>query len=198
MKRIFLLLLLLFCLPGCGSLTPAPPVTSSSSSPLIPLSPYYPLLAPKTFGRSYVAQHLLEGHARGEKFALRVHVEITPDTILLLGFTPWQTRAFLLRYDGNTLHFENFTDRELPFAPEFILSDLQQVLWPHLPDHNDWQVTNDSHTHERRVFFQQRLITYIRYYGDSLTNGDVELGNIPWDYQLRIHIHQDESGQLDN
>jgi len=195
MKRIFLLLL--FCLPAC-SVVPSPLATPSSLSPLVPSSPYYPFLAPKTFGRSYVAQHLLEGHARGEKFALQVHVEITPDTILLLGFTPWQTRAFLLRYDGNTLHFKNFTDRELPFAPEFILSDLQQVLWPHLPNHNDWQVTNDPHTQERRVFFQQRLITFIQYHGDPLTNGDIELVNIPWDYQLRIHIRQDESGQPHN
>jgi hypothetical protein len=189
MKRIFLLLLLLFCSSGCSVISAPHPAPSSAS--LLPTnSPYYPFLSPKTFGRSYVALHVLEGHARGEKFALQVQVEITPDTILLLGFTPWQTRAFLLRYEGNALHFENFTDRELPFAPEFILSDLQQVLWPHLPDHNEWQVTHDSLTQERRVFFQQRLITSIRYHGDSLTNGDIELTNIPWDYQLRIHIDE--------
>jgi len=194
-KRIFLLLL--FCLPAC-SVVPSPLATPSSLSPLVPSSSYYPLLSPKTFGRSYVAQHLLEGHARGEKFALQVHVEITPDTILLLGFTPWQTRAFLLRYDGNTLDFNNFTDREMPFPPELILSDLQQVLWPSLPNQNGWQVTDDPRTHERRVSFQQRLITSIRYRGDSLTNGDIELANVPWDYQLRIHIHQEEPGQQHN
>jgi hypothetical protein len=151
-----------------------------------------------TFGRSYVAQHLLEGRARGQDFVLQVHVEIDSDGILLLGFTPWQTRAFLLRYDGNALNFENFTDREMPFPPEFILSDLQQVLWPSLPDHNGWHVVDDRHTHERRVSFQRRLITRIKYHGDSPTPSDVELVNIPWDYQLRIHIRQDESGQQRN
>jgi hypothetical protein len=174
-------------------LTPASP-----SLPLVPSSLYYPLLSPLTFGRSYVAQHLLEGDAHGQHFEIQVHVEIDPDNILLLGFTPWQTRAFVLRYDGKTLDFKNFTDREMPFPPELILSDLQQVLWPSLPNQNDWQVADDPHTHERRVSFQDRLITHIKYHKDSLTHGDVELFNIPWNYQLRIHIRQDEPGQQHN
>jgi hypothetical protein len=82
-----------------------------------------------------------------------------------------------------------FTDRELSFPPEFILSDLQQVLWPYLPDHNEWQVIEDPRARGRRVFFHKQLVTAIRYHGDSLTNGYVELTNIPWNYQLRIHIH---------
>jgi hypothetical protein len=192
-KRIFLLCSLLFCLPGCR-LIPSPLTPPSTALPLVSSFPYYPFLSPLTFGRTYVAQHLMEGRARGQNFVLQVYVEIAPDGILLLGFTPWQTRAFVLRYDGNTLAFENFTDRAMPFPPELILSDLQQVLWPSLPNQNDWQVTDDPHTHERRVSFQHRLITRIQYHEDSPTHGDVELFNIPWDYQLRIHRRQEEEG----
>lgn len=193
MKRFFLLYFLSFFLPGC-SLPPSTIAPLSSSS----LPPHYPLLAPATYGRSYVAQHLLEGQASGQDFTLQIHVEIDPDRILLLGFTPWQTRAFLLRYDGNTLDFENFTNREMPFPPARILSDLQQVLWPTLPNHNDWQVVDNHDTHERRVSFQGRLITHIRYQGVASTQGDVELVNIPLDYRLRIHIRQDELGGQQN
>jgi len=194
-KQLLLLRFLLFFLPGCG-LIPSTIAPSSPSLPPAPNPPYYPLLSPTTYGRSYVAQHLLEGHARGQDFALQAHVEIDPDRILILGFTPWQTRAFVLRYDGNTLDFENFTNRELPFPPALILSDRQQVLWPSLPNQNDWQVVDDPHTQERRVFFQSRLITHIRYYEATSAHGEVELCNIPWDYQLRIHIRQDEPGQI--
>lgn len=197
MKRISLLCLLLLCLSGCSLISSllAPPSPSRS---LVSSFRYYPLLSPMTFGRSYAAQHLIEGHVRDQNFALQVYVEIGPDSILLLGLTPWQTRAFVLRYDGNNLDFKNFTDREMPFPPELILSDLQQVLWPSLPNQNDWQVADDPHTHERRVSFQHQLITRIKYNGDSQTLGDVELFNSPWDYQLRIHIHQDEPEQQNN
>ena len=188
MTRLSLFCFLLCVLPGC-SLLPSPPVSSSLSSP------QYPLLSPATYGGVYAAQHLLEGHVRGEDFTLQIRVEIDPDGILLLGFTPWQTRAFVLRYDGTTVDFENFTNREIPFPPARILSDLQQVLWPHLPNHPEWQVIDHLQTHERRVTFQDRLITRIRYQGIPPVEGVVELDNVALDYQLRIHIRQDEAGQ---
>jgi Protein of unknown function (DUF3261) len=187
-KRLSLFRFLLCILPGC-SLLPSPPVSSSLSSP------QYPLLSPATYGGAYVAQHLLEGHVRGGDFTLQIHVEIDSDGILLLGFTPWQTRAFVLRYDGTTVDFENFTNSEMPFPPARILSDLQQVLWPRLPNHHEWQVVDDLRTHERHVTFQDRLITRIRYQGVPPMPSVVELDNVALDYQLRIHIRQDEAGQ---
>lgn len=192
MKRVFLFCWLLGVLPGC-SLFPSPLGMSSSSSALP--SPQYPLLAPATYGRSYSAQHLLEGHVQGQDFTLQIHVEIEPDYILLLGFTPWQTRAFVLRYEGTSVEFENFTNRELPFPPARILSDLQQVVWPHLPSLNEWHVTRDPQTHERRVMFQNRLITHIRYLGAPPMPNMVELDNVALEYQLRIHIREDEPNQ---
>jgi Protein of unknown function (DUF3261) len=197
MKRLFFFHFLLWILPGC-SLLPSTLVSSSPSSPSVLPAPSYPLLSPATYGRSYVAQHLLEGQAHGEDFTLQIHVEIDPDRILLLGFTPWQTRAFVLRYDGTTVDFENFTNREMPFPPARILSDLQQVLWPNLPNHNEWHVVDDPQTHERRVTFQDRLITRIRYQGVPPMQGVVELDNVALGYQLRIHIREDEPEQPQN
>lgn len=194
MKRGLLLWWLLWILPGCG-LFPSPVVRSSSSPSATLSSPQYPLLAPATYGRSYSAQHLLEGHVQGQDLTLQIHVEIEPDHILLLGFTPWQTRAFVLRYDGTTVEFENFTNRELPFPPARILSDLQQVVWPHLPSLNEWHVTRDPQTHERHVTFQNRLITRIRYQGVSPPSDVVELDNVALGYQLRIRIREDELSQ---
>jgi hypothetical protein len=191
MKRLLLFYFLLCFFSGC-SLLP------SALMPSAPSSPQYPLLAPATYGHSYSAHHLLEGHVQGQDFTLQIHVEIEPDHILLVGFTPWQTRAFVLRYDGTTMDFENFTNREMPFPPARILSDLQQVLWSSLPNLNDWHVVDDPQTRERRVTFQDRLITRIRYQELSPMPDTVELNNAALGYQLRIQIRQDEAGQQSN
>ena len=188
MKRSFLFHLLFCLLPSC-SLLP------SALVPSAPPSPQYPLLAPATYGGAYAAQHWLEGRAQGQDFTLQIQVEIEPDHILLVGFTPWQTRAFVLRYDGTTVEFENFTNRELSFPPARILSDLQQVLWPNLPSLNEWHVVDVPETRERRVTFQDRLITHIRYQGVPPILSVVELDNAALGYQLRIQIREDETEQ---
>jgi len=189
-KRLGVLAFFLLVLPGCS-------VTAGMFAPLrnptLP-HPYYPLLAPATYGRTYAARHLLEGQARGQDFVFQVQVEIDTDRIVLVGFTPWQTRAFLVRYDGQTLTYENFTDREIPFPAAFMLSYLQQVLWPRLPNQGEWHVVEDPHTHERRVSFRQQLVTRIRYHGAPSTQGDVELTNMSLGYRLLIHIDPGSAG----
>jgi Protein of unknown function (DUF3261) len=190
MKRLNLFHLLLWLLPSCGLLI-------SSRVPVSSSAPQYPLLAPVTFGGSYTAQHLLEGHAQGQDFTLQIQVEIEPDHIVLVGFTPWQTRAFVLRYDGTTVAFENFTNREMPFPPERMLSDLQLVLWPNFPDLDEWHVAHDPQTQERQVSFQNRLITCVRYQSAPSMPEVVELNNIALGYQLRIQMREaeDRSGE---
>jgi hypothetical protein len=116
----------------------------------------------------------------------QTHVEIDADQIVVLGLTPWQTRAFILRYDGQKLDFENFTHREIPFPPALILSDLQQVLWPVLPSTAQWRVEDDLHPRERRVYFRNQLITRIQYAGQSAAQSDVMLRNLSYGYQLHI------------
>lgn len=186
MKRLRLFHFLLCLLPSCGLLVSSPAPSSA---------PPYPLLAPATFGGSYSAQHLLEGHAQGQDFTLQIQVEIEPDHIVLVGFTPWQTRAFVLRYEGTTVAFENFTNREMPFPPERMLSDLQLVLWPNFPDLSEWHVARDPQTRERHVSFQNHLVTRIRYQRAPSLPEVVELENVALGYQLRIQIREDEAGQ---
>jgi Protein of unknown function (DUF3261) len=148
------------------------------------------LLSPASYGRAFATEQFLEGDAPGQHFQLRTYIEIDADEIRVLGFTPWQTRAFILRYDGNRVTFENFTNREMPFAPAMILSDIQQVLWPHLPNQGQWRVSDDPQSHERRVYFRGQLITHIQYNENFPTRGDVELINQPFAYRLRIQTLQ--------
>lgn len=182
MKQLILFLLFL---SGCGWFqhdSAPPPTTASPPGALL----HYPLMSPASYGGSFVAQNLLEGQAQGEHFQLHVHLEIDSNRILVLGFTPWQTRAFVLRYDGQRLEFENFTHRDMPFPPVMILADIQQVLWPVLPDQAQWHAVDDIHKQERRVYFRGQLMTHIQYNGDFPSHGDVELSNLSFGYQLRI------------
>jgi hypothetical protein len=154
-------------------------------------STYYPLQTPSSYGTTFTAQNLLEGEYAGRRIQLQTHVEIDADQIVVLGLTPWQTRAFVLRYDGHKLAFENFTHHEIPFPPALILSDLQQVLWPVLPNTAHWRVEDDVHRRERRVYFQHQLITRIQYAGQSDAQSDVTLWNLLHGYQLSIRtVHQ--------
>lgn len=175
----WLLILALLLLSSCiGQQRPAEPPTLTPT--------YYPLQTPSSYGGIFTAQNLLEGEYEGRRIQLQTHVEIDADQIVVLGLTPWQTRAFVLRYDGQKLDFENFTHREMPFPPALILSDLQQVLWPTLPNTSQWRVEDDLHPRERRVYFQHQLITRIQYAGQTATPSNVTLWNLPYDYQLNI------------
>jgi hypothetical protein len=147
---------------------------------------YYPLLLPASFGRSIVIEQLLEGSARGERFQLHSQIEIDAEHMLVLGFTTFQTKAFVLRFDGKTVAFENFTERRMPFPPEFILSDIQKILWPTLPDREGWNVVDDPAGKVRLVFYARQLVTRIQYQGLSPIEGDVELVDLQYGYQLHI------------
>jgi hypothetical protein len=82
--------------------------------------------------------------------------------------------------------FENFTDRKMPFPPEMILSDIQKVLWPTLPNRDGWNIVDDTVHKTRLVFFAGQLVTRIQYRGASPTDGDVELVDLQYGYRLHI------------
>jgi hypothetical protein len=148
--------------------------------------PYYPLLPPSSYGRTLVIEQLLQGWAKGEHFQLHSQLEIDAHQILVLGFTAFQTRAFALRYDGKSVNFENFTDRRLPFPPVMIISDIQKILWPTLPNQDGWSIVDDAVGRTRLVFFEGQVVTRIQYQGTSPLDGDVELVDLLYGYQFRI------------
>jgi hypothetical protein len=149
---------------------------------------YYPLLPPSSYGGVLILEQLIEGSAKGEHFQLHVQLEIDPDQLRVVGFTAFRTKAFTLRYDGRTLDFENFTDRRMPFPPAMILSDMQKVLWPNLPDREAWHIVDDPAAKVRLVFFDGRLMTRIQYHGGFPTGGGAELNDVQYGYRLDIHI----------
>jgi len=183
-----LLILVLCLLSSCAWLQPtaAPPASALT---------YYPLQTPGSYGGTFAVQHLLEGEYEGRRMQLQTYVEIDADHMVILGLTPLQTRAFTIRYDGQRLDFENVTHREMPFPPSLILSDVQQVLWPVLPNTAEWRVEDDVQPRERRVYFRHQLVTRIQYAGKSPLTGSVRLWNFRYGYQLHIRtLELDKAG----
>jgi hypothetical protein len=147
---------------------------------------YYPLLLPSSYHYPVTIEQLVEGWARGEHFQFRSQLEIDTHHMLVMGFTTFQIKAFVIRYDGKTVEFENFTDRQMPFPPEMILSDIQKVWWPTLPNRDGWRIVDDTAHKVRLVFFAGQLVTRIQYRGTSAMDGDVELVDVHYGYQLHI------------
>jgi hypothetical protein len=147
---------------------------------------YYPLLLPSSYGGTLIIEQFLDGWAKEERFQLHSQLEIDANQILVVGFTAFQTRAFALRFDGKSVKFENFTDRRIPFPPEMIISDIQKILWPALPNQRGWSIVDDAVARVRLVFFEGQVVTRIQYQGTSPLNGEVELVDLLYGYQFRI------------
>jgi Protein of unknown function (DUF3261) len=175
MSRLFVITILLM---GCAG--PHPRATQQE------LLHHYPLLLPSSYGSTLTIEQFLEGWGKGQHFQLHSQLEIDAQQILLLGLTAFQTRAFVLRYDGKSVNFENFTDRSIPFPPVMIISDIQKILWPTLPNQDGWIIVDDAIARVRLVFFEGRLVTRIQYEGTSPLDGDVELEDLLYGYQFRI------------
>lgn len=57
-------------------------------------------------------------------------LEKRPGRLRLVGLGPMQTPGFVLTLDAKGLDVVNRTGRPMPFAPEFIVADVQRVFYP--------------------------------------------------------------------
>jgi hypothetical protein len=55
-----------------------------------------------------------------------------PGELLLVGLTPYGSRAFVLRQTAGDVQFTSYLPRDLPFPPAYMLLDIHRVLdaWP--------------------------------------------------------------------
>ena len=55
------------------------------------------------------------------------------DEILMIGLTPFGTKAFELSRVGGVVHFKSDLPRELPFSPQYIFDDVARTYFAGLP-----------------------------------------------------------------
>lgn len=55
------------------------------------------------------------------------------DELVLIGLTPFGTKAFVLTQTGTTIAFQPLIDQAAPFPPRFVLLDIHRAYFPALP-----------------------------------------------------------------
>ena len=111
--------LVLLCCAACGG----PQPTAQHS---IVLSP------PSSWGGNFVLRQRIHANFSGREADFEAVVQKSEDQLTMVGLTPFGTRAFVLEQLGTEVEFQSFVDRDLPFPPRYILSDVQRTF-VHLP-----------------------------------------------------------------
>jgi len=120
MKRLAVLSLLALvtaCAHG------APPPSTALPAPTVKDLPS-PDAIPGTFT---VRQKLTARSAHGGG-SFEAVLQKKPGELLLVGLTPYGSRAFVLRQTAADVQFTSYIPRDLPFPPTFILLDVHRVL----------------------------------------------------------------------
>jgi hypothetical protein len=79
-----------------------------------------------------VRQHIVARSPRGGG-SFEAVLQKKPGELLLVGLTPFGTRAFLLRQVAGDVQLTKYIARDLPFPPTFIVLDIHRVLDAWLP-----------------------------------------------------------------
>lgn len=138
------------------SATPKPAPTQLTDA----MYPWH-LRSPRAFPSDFMWQQRLTSTANGVTHSLQAVLQKQSDHMVLVGLTPFGTKAFVLDQTGDDVHFEKFFDREMPFPPRFMLIDIQRSYLPlgtaeqgetrtELDGEEIVQVFADSHLVERR------------------------------------------------
>lgn len=117
------LALLALLLAACGA-APPPPVPADPG-PLLP----YDALPTHAVWRQRVTATWPDGEQSFDAALQR-----TPDALSLIGLSPLGPPGFVIRHDADGIHLTNHTDRTLPFAPSYMIADVQKAHYPWLPD----------------------------------------------------------------
>jgi len=133
-----LVLLAALVAAGCGHR--APPPTAPLPAPAEKDLPR-PDAIPGTFA---VRQKLTARSAHGGG-GFEAVLQKKPGELVLVGLTPFGSRAFLLRQTNAGVELTKYVSRELPFAPTFILLDVHRVLdaWLGPPPSGDAERTGE-------------------------------------------------------
>jgi len=145
------------------------------------LLPQLALLSPASLGRTVYAQQQLQAEFNGQSWQMQGALEVTPQSLRMVGLTPFGQRLITLLWDGQKLQEER--DAHLPQSVqgERILSDVQLMYWP-LPALRavlppGWHVEQTGGV--RRLFDAERALINI-----ECTTADPWQGRCVFEHQI--------------
>ncbi|MEZ9724165.1 DUF3261 domain-containing protein [Vibrio splendidus] len=149
---------------------------------------------PAELGYSFTASQLISATWQDDTQQLPVQVEVTPDKIVLAGFSSWGTRILSLQYQNQVIDTQILSGlgETLP-QPEQVLFNLMLTLWPTeawtQPLQNiSWHLVDTDNT--RTVFDDdQQAIIRIEYQAkanEPKLSGDIVFKHLIQGYTITI------------
>jgi hypothetical protein len=181
-----------------------------SRPPLLAPKQDYPgvLRDPSSIPGDFMARQTVEARYGSTNVRFDAVLQKRGSTLTLLGFTPFGTRAFLLRQVGTDVSFTQYVGRDLPFPPKYILFDIDRSLFIGIPgspqpdgEHTDtvdgeqiretWAGGKLLERHFRRLDGKPAGDIDIKYVGGmtAAPPSRIEFHNGWFGYDLSIDIH---------
>jgi hypothetical protein len=128
------LLALAACHDGRGGREPAggdAPIVESEGQGVTgePSQSAYPgtLIASTELGPDFLARQKLSGTHGEQQFRFEAVLQLRGGVLTVVGLTPFNAKAFVLKQTGTEVEFQQFIERELPFPPQYILQDIHRT-----------------------------------------------------------------------
>jgi hypothetical protein len=81
-----------------------------------------------TLGPDFMLRQNITAYFKGRELSFSAVLQKKSDKLTIVGLTPMGTRAFLLEKQDQSIRFKNYVNRDLPFSPKFMLSDIQFIF----------------------------------------------------------------------
>ncbi|MCR5537527.1 MAG: DUF3261 domain-containing protein [Succinivibrio sp.] len=190
MKRIWVLMLAgALALSGC-SLDEEVSYSSASSDPLVvAITPEHQVRLPvPKLGFTRTVKQLLNAQYQEHKLdPLLVVLELKPDSLSLVGFSPLGVKLFSCRYDGRALDvYSPFKDKVPPLSQ--IVFDIMLAFYPVetvnevLPD--GFCLVDDGH--QRLLKHGQETVTEISYARSDTAQDPLKIVQKVFNYQIKL------------
>jgi hypothetical protein len=121
-----LIVALALLLAGCAHRTPP-------SSATLPAPTAKDLPRPDAIPGAFAVRQKLNARSAHGGGGFEAVLQKKPGEVLLVGLTPFGSRAFLLRQTDADVQFTSYISRELPFPPTYMLLDVHRVMDVWLP-----------------------------------------------------------------
>ena len=197
-----------FTLASTGALMPLlASCAQASSTSAAPTRPDYtgPLVDPREIPGSFLWQQRVSARHGKKRGGFDAVLQKTASTLLVLGLTPFNTRAFSIEQRGLKFEYKQFVPFELPFSPESVLIDIHRCFFFGLTEETPkegtrvtrWktEILRDTFADgqlQERVFAnvsstgEDIVVTYDKPYLPFAPPPNVELHNRAYGYVLRV------------
>jgi hypothetical protein len=186
MRGLALALALTAALAGCAASPPLGPNETRIAPGIV-----FAIPGPEALGQSLAATQLITAHVRGTTLGFESHIEITKQTIDLVGLDPFGRRALTIHWRDGVISSETAPWLPDRIRPANILADMAITYWPEDAVQAGLSASGamlEAAPGHRRIVSEGRTVISIDYEGAEALQGTgtVHYRNEALEYDLDI------------